>query len=106
MNSMHHLFLCILFSLQKMVSHGEHTHLYSQLLMHILAQENKGGSNIRRLCQEVHRNARERLVKGDLTELIVQWCQKTFYALLSTMGHQHSSLWQLFSTSFVKPASR
>jgi negative elongation factor C/D len=44
----------------KMVCHGEHTYLYSQLLMHILCQEPRGGSNIRRLCQEIHKSAKHR----------------------------------------------
>jgi negative elongation factor C/D len=44
----------------KMVCHGEHTYLYSQLLMNILCQEPKGGSNVRRLCQEVHKSAKQR----------------------------------------------
>ncbi|KAK3086810.1 hypothetical protein FSP39_023845 [Pinctada imbricata] len=44
----------------KMVCHGEHTYLYSQVLMHILSQEPKGGSNIRRLCQELQKSANER----------------------------------------------
>ncbi|XP_041375763.1 negative elongation factor D-like isoform X2 [Gigantopelta aegis] len=44
----------------KMVCHGEHTYLYSQVLMHVLAQEPKGGSNIRRLCQELQKCANER----------------------------------------------
>ncbi|KAK7505402.1 hypothetical protein BaRGS_00003564 [Batillaria attramentaria] len=44
----------------KMVCHGEHTYLYSQILMHILAQETKGGSNIRRLCQELQQCASEK----------------------------------------------
>ncbi|KAJ8316708.1 hypothetical protein KUTeg_005738 [Tegillarca granosa] len=44
----------------KMVCHGEHTYLYSQVLMHILAQETKGGSNIRRLCQELQKSANEK----------------------------------------------
>ena len=43
--------------MQKMVCHGEHTYLYSQLLMHSLAAESKGGSNMRRLCQEMHKSA-------------------------------------------------
>lgn len=46
--------------LQKMVCHGEHTYLYSQVLMHVLAQESKGGSNIRRLCQEVQQCASDK----------------------------------------------
>ena len=36
-----------------MVCHGEHTYLYSQAMMHVLAQEAKGGSNIKRLSQEI-----------------------------------------------------
>ncbi|XP_048254735.1 negative elongation factor D-like [Haliotis cracherodii] len=44
----------------KMVCHGEHTYLYSQVLMHILSQELKGGSNIRRLCQELQKCASEK----------------------------------------------
>ncbi|XP_064599061.1 negative elongation factor D-like [Liolophura sinensis] len=44
----------------KMVCHGEHTYLYSQVLMHILSQETKGGSNIKRLCQELQKGASQR----------------------------------------------
>lgn len=39
----------------RMVCHGEHTYLYSQTLLHLLAQEPKGGSNIKRLSQETSR---------------------------------------------------
>ena len=38
---------------QKLVCHGEHTFLYSQALMHLLSLEPKGGSNIKRLSQEI-----------------------------------------------------
>jgi hypothetical protein len=48
--------------LQKMVCHGEHTYLYSQVVMQTLAQESKGGSNIRRLCQELQQCATEKFV--------------------------------------------
>lgn len=44
----------------KMVCHGEHTYLYSQVMMTILAQEQKGGSNIRRMCQELQKCANDR----------------------------------------------
>jgi len=37
----------------KMVCHSEHTFLYSCAILHVLSQENKGGSNIKRLFQEV-----------------------------------------------------
>ena len=45
---------------QKMVCHGEHTYLYSQVMMHMLSQEGKGGSNIKRICQEVQKQAQEK----------------------------------------------
>lgn len=44
----------------KMVCHGEHTYLYSQVLMHALTQELKGGSNIRRICQEIQQCAADK----------------------------------------------
>ncbi|KAK2156330.1 hypothetical protein LSH36_216g06069 [Paralvinella palmiformis] len=44
----------------KMVCHGEHTYLYSQVVMHVLAQENKGGFNMKRLYQEVYQAAKEK----------------------------------------------
>ena len=43
-----------------MVCHGEHTYLYTQVMMSILCQEAKGGSNIRRLCQEINKFAKQR----------------------------------------------
>lgn len=41
----------------RMVCHGEHTFLYTQALLQVLSQENKGGSNIRRLAQEINKCA-------------------------------------------------
>ncbi|BFZ13494.1 hypothetical protein BsWGS_16533 [Bradybaena similaris] len=41
----------------KMVCHGEHTYLYSQLLMHMAAEDTNGGANMRRLCQELQKAA-------------------------------------------------
>ncbi|KAI1292084.1 Negative elongation factor D [Halotydeus destructor] len=41
----------------KMVCHSEHTMLYSSALLHILSQETKGGSNIKRLYQEITQHA-------------------------------------------------
>lgn len=43
----------------KMVCHSEHTFLYSCAILHVLSQENKGGSNIKRLLQEVTKLASE-----------------------------------------------
>lgn len=41
----------------KMVCHGEHTYLYSQALLHLLAQEVRGGCSIKRLSQEISKYA-------------------------------------------------
>ncbi|XP_014665962.1 PREDICTED: negative elongation factor D-like [Priapulus caudatus] len=43
-----------------MVCHGEHTYLYTQALLSILAQESKGGSHLKRLCQEINKCATEK----------------------------------------------
>lgn len=45
---------------QKMVCHGEHTYLFAQSMMSILAQEEQGGSAVRRIAQEVQRYAHEK----------------------------------------------
>ncbi|CAN7997734.1 unnamed protein product [Ixodes hexagonus] len=44
--------------LTRMVCHGEHTYLYSQSVLHSLAQEPRGGSNIKRLSQASCRTLR------------------------------------------------
>ncbi|XP_024861613.1 negative elongation factor C/D isoform X2 [Kryptolebias marmoratus] len=44
----------------KMVCHGEHTYLFAQAMMSILAQEEQGGSAVRRISQEVQKSAHER----------------------------------------------
>ncbi|KAK3557258.1 hypothetical protein QTP70_026078 [Hemibagrus guttatus] len=41
----------------KMVCHGEHTYLFAQAMMSILAQEEQGGSVVRRIGQEVQKFA-------------------------------------------------
>lgn len=53
----------------RMVCHGQHTFLYSHTLLHVLSQEVKGGSNIRRLAQEVSMHAKE--VGHDVTPIIM-----------------------------------
>ena len=45
-----------------MVSHGEHTFLYSQAMLHVLAQEVKGGANIKRLAQLISNYAQKQSV--------------------------------------------
>lgn len=41
----------------KMVCHGQHTYVYSQVLVQVLAQESKGGFNMKRLAQEITKYA-------------------------------------------------
>lgn len=53
----------------KMVCHGQHTFLYSHTLLHVLSQENKGGSNIRRLAQEISMHAKKR--GHDVTPIVM-----------------------------------
>ncbi|KAG8259776.1 beta ketoadipyl CoA thiolase, th1 [Homalodisca vitripennis] len=43
----------------KMVCHGQHTYVYSLVLLQVLSRENKGGSNMRRLAQEITRCAQQ-----------------------------------------------
>lgn len=45
---------------QKMACHGEHTYLFAQAMMSVLAQEEQGGSAVRRVAQEVQRFAQEK----------------------------------------------
>ncbi|XP_006141922.2 negative elongation factor C/D [Tupaia chinensis] len=44
----------------RMVCHGEHTYLFAQAMMSVLAQEEQGGSAVRRIAQEVQRFAQEK----------------------------------------------
>nr|AAA28932.1 potential zinc-finger domains centered at aa 135 and aa 364; 43 kDa protein; putative [Drosophila melanogaster] len=37
----------------RMVCHGQHTYVYSQVLIQVLSQEQKGGFNMKRLSQEI-----------------------------------------------------
>lgn len=43
-----------------MVCHGQHTYVYSQVLLHILAQELKGGFMMKRLSQEITKFAQQK----------------------------------------------
>lgn len=46
-----------LLHLQRMVCHGQHTYVYSQVLVQVLSQEPKGGFNMKRLSQEITKYA-------------------------------------------------
>lgn len=41
-----------------MVCHGQHTYVYAQVLLSVLAHENKGGHIIKRLQEEIQKEAR------------------------------------------------
>lgn len=43
----------------KMVCHGQHTYVFSQVIIHILARESKGGSSMKRLSQEITKCAQK-----------------------------------------------
>lgn len=42
---------------QRMVCHGQHTYVYSQVLIQVLSQEQKGGFLMKRLAQEITKYA-------------------------------------------------
>ncbi|CAD1473572.1 unnamed protein product [Heterotrigona itama] len=44
----------------KMVCHGQHTYVYSQVLLQILAQESRGGFTMKRLSQEITKCAQQK----------------------------------------------
>lgn len=48
--------------LQRMVCHGQHTYVYSQVLIQVLSQEPKGGFNMKRLSQEITKYALQKYV--------------------------------------------
>lgn len=45
-----------------MVCHGQHTYVYSLVLLQVLSKENKGGANMKRLAQEITRCAQKKYV--------------------------------------------
>lgn len=57
-----------------MVCHGEHTYLFAQSMMSILAQEEQGGSAMRRIGQEVQRYAHERYANTKWLFCICVYC--------------------------------
>lgn len=45
-----------------MVCHGQHTYVYSQVIIQVLAREHKGGSSMKRLSQEITKCAQKKQV--------------------------------------------
>ncbi|XP_071785026.1 negative elongation factor D-like [Asterias amurensis] len=75
----------------KMVCHGEHTYLYAQMLMHLLAKDKDGGSIIRRLYQEVQnagKNKGEGVTQISLALSSAAAYPKACQALLSMISRE------------------
>lgn len=45
-----------------MVCHGQHTYVYSQVIIQVLAREHKGGSSMKRLSQEITKCAQKKYI--------------------------------------------
>lgn len=96
----------------RMVCHGEHTFLYSQLVMSMLCVEAKGGCNIKRLCQEANQSAKNR--GFDITPIILALNGAAKYpracqALTSMMGRNElnpadvTALFKMYSSNDSPP---
>ncbi|KAF2348795.1 TH1 protein [Trinorchestia longiramus] len=86
----------------KMVCHGQHTYLYAQVMLQILAQEPKGGSNVKRLQQEITKYA---VGSGYNVTLIVsfvlQWVQRDPHCFLRfAVGTTGPSLFPPFCSGY------
>ena len=53
-----------------MICHGQHTFVYSEVLLNVLSQEPKGGPSIKRLSQEITRHAIQSLVFLSLYHIV------------------------------------
>lgn len=80
----------------RMTCHGEHTYLYSQAILNLLAKDSRGSANIRRLSQEVARYSQQS--RHDATPLNM--------ALMGTAAHPkiHSALSSMLSKNSLNPA--
>ena len=80
----------------KMVCHGQHTYVYAQVLLSVLSVENKGGHIIRRLQEEIQRQAANS--DHDVTAI----------TLALTAGFQHTratmALQSMLSRNSLNPA--
>ena len=56
-----------------MICHGQHTFVYSEVLLNVLSQEPKGGPSIKRLSQEITRHAIQSLVFKFLLGHFFKW---------------------------------
>ena len=65
-----------------MVCHGEHTYLYTQILLHTLSQESKGGPRIKRLGQELQNHAK---LKYDIYILVYTNLEWVFIVVVEVL---------------------
>lgn len=80
----------------QMVCHGEHTYLYSQAILCLLAKDCKGSANIKRLSQEVAKYAQDKRL--DATPITM--------SLMGTAAHPkvYSALSSMLSRNYLNPA--
>uniref|UniRef100_A0A6G1SG95 Negative elongation factor C/D n=1 Tax=Aceria tosichella TaxID=561515 RepID=A0A6G1SG95_9ACAR len=80
----------------RMVCHGEHTYLYSQAILYLLAKDCKGSANIKRLSQEVAKYAQEKRL--DATPITM--------SLMGTAAYPkvYSALSSMLSRNYLNPA--
>lgn len=71
----------------KMVCHGQHTYVYAQVLLSVLAHETKGGHIVRRLQEEIHREAQNS--QHDVTPITMALLAGT-HALCYNFGNSTS----------------
>lgn len=77
---------------QKMVCHGQHTYVYSLVLLQVLSRESKGGANMKRLAQEITRCAQQRYAYN-LHSYFIGYRHACLKFGVITSFHVCSSLW-------------
>ena len=80
----------------RMVCHGEHTYLYSQAILYLLAKDCKGSASIKKLSQEVAKYAQKKRL--DATPITM--------SLMGTAANPrvHSALSSMLSRNYLNPA--
>ena len=73
----------------KMITHGQHTYVYAQVLLSVLSYENKGGHIVKRLQEEIQREAQKS--QHDVTPI----------TMALTTGFQHTRAVQALQVSFM-----
>lgn len=76
-----------------MVCHGQHTYVYSQVLIQVLSQEPKGGFNMKRLSQEITKYALQKWANS----LCISWCVIIWFIFqpfsFAAIKMSHQSRW-------------